>query len=110
MPTIVFHSLRNSSTSYKLQLSGGDIKAVQGDNGHSQARMVTDTYATMCNETRKKLSEKFDSDFFQKKNASAAAKPQDDVFPAVQQACQLMMKKPELAQLLLTVTGLHSDG
>ena len=34
---VVFHSLRNSSTSLKLEFSKGDIKAVQGDTGHAQA-------------------------------------------------------------------------
>lgn len=39
---VVFHSLRHSSTTYKLKLSGGDIKAVQGDTGHSEAAMITE--------------------------------------------------------------------
>ena len=30
---------------YKLKLNGGDIKAVQGDSGHSQVDMVTDAYS-----------------------------------------------------------------
>ena len=28
----------------KLKLSGGDIKAVQGDSGHAQADMVTEVW------------------------------------------------------------------
>ena len=32
---VVFHSLRHSSTSIKLQISCGNIKAVQGDTGHA---------------------------------------------------------------------------
>ena len=43
---VVFHSLRHSSTSLKLKLSKGNIKAVQGDTGHAEACMVTDTYAS----------------------------------------------------------------
>jgi len=35
LPPVVFHSLRHSSITYKLKLNGGDIKAVQGDSGHS---------------------------------------------------------------------------
>ena len=35
LPEVVFRSLRHLSTSMKLQVSGGDIKAVQGDTGHS---------------------------------------------------------------------------
>lgn len=39
LPNVVFHSLRHSSTTYKLKLNHGDIKATQGDTGHSQADM-----------------------------------------------------------------------
>ena len=45
LPPVVFHSLRHSSITYKLKLSGGDIKMVQGDSGHAQATMVTEQYA-----------------------------------------------------------------
>lgn len=31
LPDVVFHSLCHTSVTYKLKLSGGDIKAVQGD-------------------------------------------------------------------------------
>lgn len=33
LPDVVFHSLRHTSITYKLKLSGGDIKSVQGDSG-----------------------------------------------------------------------------
>lgn len=42
---VVFHSLCHSSITYKLKLNGGDVKAVQGDSGHSQTSMVTDVYS-----------------------------------------------------------------
>ena len=29
LPDVVFHSIRHTSVTYKLKLSGGDIKAVQ---------------------------------------------------------------------------------
>ena len=44
LPDVVFHSLRHPSTTYKLKLNHGDIKATQGDTGHSQADMVTKVY------------------------------------------------------------------
>ena len=44
LPDVVFHSLRHTSVTYKLKLSGGDIKVVQGDSGHAQADMVTEVY------------------------------------------------------------------
>ena len=40
LPDVVFHSLRHTSVTYKLKLSGGDIKAIQGDSGHAQAEMA----------------------------------------------------------------------
>lgn len=33
LPDVVFHSIRHTSITYKLKLSGGDIKSVQGDSG-----------------------------------------------------------------------------
>ena len=38
----------------KLKLSGGDIKAIQGDSGHGQADMVTEVYGHILDENRKK--------------------------------------------------------
>ncbi len=38
---VVFHSLRHSSTTYKLKLNHGDLKATQGDTGHAQIDMIT---------------------------------------------------------------------
>jgi len=32
---VVFHSLRHLSTGYKLKMTNGDIKSVQGDTGHA---------------------------------------------------------------------------
>ena len=36
LPKVVFHSLRHSSTTYKLKLNHGDLKATQGDTGHAE--------------------------------------------------------------------------
>jgi integrase len=42
LPDVVFHSLRHSSTTYKLKLNHGDLKATQGDTGHAHMDMITD--------------------------------------------------------------------
>ena len=63
---VVFHSLRHSSTSLKLKLSRGNIKAVQGDTGHAEARMVTDTYAHGFDADRKLIAHEMDMGFFAK--------------------------------------------
>ena len=64
LPDVVFHSLRHSSTTYKLKLNQGNIKATQGDTGHSQADMVTDLYAHILDEDRKINAQKFERAFY----------------------------------------------
>jgi len=63
LPRVTFHSLRHSSTSYKLVLSGGNVKAVQGDNGHAQPNMVLSIYAQVCDNDREILCNKVEEDF-----------------------------------------------
>ena len=53
LPKVVFHSLRHSSTTYKLKLNHGDLKATQGDTGHAQIDMITSVYAHILDEDRK---------------------------------------------------------
>ena len=64
LPNVVFHSLRHSSTTYKLKLNHGDIKATQGDTGHAQAQMVTEVYAHILDEERKINAQKFEIAFY----------------------------------------------
>ena len=66
LPDVVFHSLRHTSVTYKL--SGGDIKAVQGDSGHAQADMVTEVYGHIIDEDRRKNAERMENAFYNKEN------------------------------------------
>ena len=59
LPPVVFHSLK---------LNGGDIKAVQGDSGHSRVDMVTDVYSHIIDEDRRRNAELFEEAFYGKKN------------------------------------------
>lgn len=70
LPKVVFHSLRHSSITYKLKLNGGDIKAVQGDSGHAQAKMVTDQYSHILDDDRKLNAQLFEDAFYQKKETA----------------------------------------
>ena len=63
---VVFHSLRHSSITYKLKLNGGDIKAVQGDSGHAQAKMVTDQYSHILDDDRQQNAKLFEKAFYRK--------------------------------------------
>ena len=58
LPHVVFHSLRHTSSTYKLKLNNGDIKATQGDTGHSQADMVMDLYSHILDEDRRVNAQK----------------------------------------------------
>lgn len=56
LPNVVFHSLRHSSTTYKLKLNHGDLKATQGDTGHADLKMIMEVYAHILDEDRKNVS------------------------------------------------------
>ena len=64
LPRVVFPSLHHTSTTYKLKISGGDIKSVQGDTGHAQATMVTDRYAHIMDDDRRLNAERLEEAFY----------------------------------------------
>ena len=68
LPKVDFHSLRHTSVTYKLKLTGGDIKSVQGDSGHAQVDMVTDVYSHIMDEDRRKIAGLLQEAFYEKKN------------------------------------------
>ncbi|MCD8300135.1 MAG: site-specific integrase [Clostridiales bacterium] len=79
LPKVVFHSLRHSSITYKLKLNGGDVKAVQGDSGHAQVKMVTDVYSHIIDEDRRKNAQRFEEAFY---SGGKAAETQEPAEPA----------------------------
>lgn len=100
LPNVVFHSLRHSSTTYKLKINKGDVKATQGDTGHAQSDMVTQVYAHILDEDRKVNAQKFEMAFYanadlrgveQRLRAeSAAAEPDSEIL------LKQLEAKPEL--------------
>lgn len=62
----IWKACRKSSTTYKLKLNHGDLKATQGDTGHSQIDMITDVYAHILDEDRKINAQKFEATFYTK--------------------------------------------
>lgn len=81
LPNIVFHSLRHSSITYKLKLNSGDIKAVQGDSGHSQVKMITDVYSHILDEDRKYNAIKFENAFYSNQSNSCSEKKSNEENP-----------------------------
>jgi len=63
-PELVFHGIRHSSTTYKLGISSGDIKSVQGDTGHASAEMVVDIYSHIEDKKRVQLISAVENDFY----------------------------------------------
>lgn len=64
LPVVDLHSLRHSSTTYKLKLNKGDLKATQGDTGHSTSDMIMKVYAHILDEDRKVNAQKLEDSFY----------------------------------------------
>jgi integrase len=108
---IVFHSLRHSSTSMKLKYSEGNVKAVQGDTGHAQSNMVTDVYAHIMNNDRRRLAQQMDKQFFAsisppETKTAPAPPPMDD---SMRQLMQMLNDSPELAEPLLQMSKIFRE-
>ena len=100
---VVFHSLRHSSTTYKLKLNHGDLKATQGDTGHAQIDMITDVYAHILDEDRKINAMKFENSFYNiKADLRDVKAPQEESQPTLDVASLIeqLQKSPELLQTL----------
>lgn len=63
-PYISFHAIRHSSATYKLLLSRGDYKSVQGDTGHKTADVLMNVYAKSQDTCRKSLLKQLAVDFY----------------------------------------------
>lgn len=107
LPDVVFHSLRHTSVTYKLKLSGGDIKAVQGDSGHAQADMVTEVYGHILDEDRKKNAQLIEDAFYKKENLNPDMKRTDTGKKKIEvpdgidaEALMKVLNNPEMAALL----------
>ncbi len=101
LPNVVFHSLRHSSTTYKLKLNHGDLKATQGDTGHAEIDMITKVYAHILDDDRKINAQKFEAEFYAQPDlhdvkSSEPEKPELDLQALIEQ----LQQSPELAATL----------
>ena len=106
LPNVVFHSLRHSSTTYKLKLNHGDLKATQGDTGHAEIDMITKVYAHILDEDRKINAQKFESAFYSNPDLRKVAPPQENAQPAsidLTALIEQLQKSPELANTLASI-------
>lgn len=105
LPKVVFHSLRHSSTTYKLKLNHGDLKATQGDTGHAEIDMITSIYAHILDEDRKVNAQKFETAFYAKPDFRNVRPPEEPAKsePAtldLESLVEQLQKSPELASAL----------
>lgn len=103
---IVFHSIRHTSAGVKLRLSGGDLKAVQGDGGWSTPDMVTKRYAHILDEDRRTLAAEMEKQFYQTSGNLDAPKPVEQPAPAApvidtSALAALLASNPELLTQVL---------
>ena len=67
---MVFHGIRHTSTGLKLKVSGGDLKAVQGDGGWNTPDMITKRYTHILDEDRRNLAAQVEKEFYQNKRTA----------------------------------------
>ena len=88
-----------------LKLNSRDIKSVQGDSGHAQAKMVTDQYSHILDSDRKANARLFEKQFY-------GAAGEDPPAPAVGKSSaqtsdtELLLKalsNPETKSLLMAL-------
>lgn len=99
---VVFHSLRHLSTGYKLKMTNGDVKSVQGDTGHAEAEMVTDVYSEIIDEDRRYNAQKMDEQFYSTLNHDSEMQPQNEKVQPENNG--LSDSDMELLQLLKSLT------
>ena len=109
LPDVVFHSLRHSSTTYKLKLNHGDLKATQGDTGHAQIDMITDVYAHILDEDRKINAQVFETAFYTNPDLRDAKPPEPEQNSVdLQSLIDQLQQSPELASALAQLIQNHS--
>ncbi len=107
LPNVVFHSLRHSSTTYKLKLNRGDIKATQGDTGHAEADMVTKVYAHILDEDRKLNAQKFETAFYTNPDLRGVTPP---ATPNLEEAIAQIRNDPSMAAALMSLLQMCGEG
>ena len=115
LPNVVFHSLRHSSTTYKLKLNHGDLKATQEDTGHAEIYMITKVYAHILDEDRKINAQKFESAFYANPDLRNVKPPQESEQPQEQTLdlaalVEQLQKSPELASPLAALLTAQKAG
>lgn len=105
LPIVDLHSLRHSSTTYKLKLNKGDLKATQGDTGHATTDMIMKVYAHILDEDRKVNAQKMEDSFYNElndinrdKSGLETKSKEDKKKESVESFLSLLEESPELRE------------
>jgi integrase len=96
LPKVVFHSLRHSSTTTKLKITNGDLKATQGDTGHADPTMIMDLYAHIRDKDRVETARKFEKEIYNQSQESETDKNSLEIQKLLQEA----LTSPEMLATL----------
>lgn len=93
------------------------MKAVQGDTGHAQLKMVSDVYSHILDEDRRLNADRFEKEFYQQQKLDKEDAKQPEVEQPeaatgdVAKVLELLNQSPELTtQLLQLLGGVVSQG
>ena len=105
----------HTSTTYKLKLNKGDMKAVQGDTGHAQLKMVSDVYSHILDEDRRQNASRFEQEFYHTKDSKPIAQSKLTVLDTpkqeeAQKVMELLANSPELTAQLLQMLSQGKKG
>lgn len=104
----MFHSLRHSSTTYKLKLNHGDLKATQDDTGYAQIDMITQIYAHILDEDRKINAQRFEEAFYAKPDLRKVEAPSQKAEEPAVDLNALIAQLQQSPELLETLARLES--
>jgi|GEM_PF-61107 len=101
-PDIVFHKLRHSSATYKLEKSGGDIKSVQVDGGWATPDMLLNNYSHSQDSRRKQLAKKMEKDLYPEAVAPAPEESSSSEIAAyLIKNAESLAANPEIRNMIL---------
>jgi len=103
LPEIVFHGLRHASTTYKLEISEGDVKSVQQHTGHASGKMVFDKYGHFMDKSEQRLADRVERDFY------GDTETEDDVLSSNPKIVEALKKSSEVKSDSV-LTSLTSSG
>ncbi len=97
---VEFHTLRHTSITYKLLWSNGDVKSVQADSGHKEAKMVLDRYSHPIDSHRRQQTKLFNERFF---GVEAQSEPEAAAqqIGEEEQALEFLKQNPQILQVLI---------